>query len=134
MALIGLSDKRCVVGRAGHSAKTKARRGGEIDVLIFPFEGQAEGYSVQRRGHGGKMCSLLFPFRRFFLFEERGSEVPSREASGAAGLEVLAAGRRLCERRGYYCYKFQHLSQMRKMDGRGESWTRRWERRAIISV
>lgn len=73
MALIGLSDKRCVVGRAGHSAKTKAHRGREIDVLIFPFEGQAAGYSARRRGHGGKMWSLLFPFRRLFLFPEKGS-------------------------------------------------------------
>lgn len=112
MALIGLSDKRCVVGRAGHSAKTKAHRGREIDVLIFPFEGQAVGYSARRRGHGGKMWSLLFPFRRLFLFAEKSSpRAPSREASGAAGLEVMAAGRRLCERRGYYCYKFHHLSQ-----------------------
>lgn len=117
MALIGLSDKRCVVGRAGHSAKTKAHRGREIDVLIFPFERQAAGYSARRRGHGGKMWSLLFPFRRlFFVRGERLSEIPSREASGAAGLEVMAAGRRLCERRGYYCYKFHHLS-------RGGKWT-----------
>lgn len=54
----------------------------------------------------------------FFVRGERRSEIPSREASGAAGLEVLAAGRHLCERRGYYCYKFHHLSQMRKMDGK----------------
>lgn len=56
----------------------------------------------------------------FFVFVrgERRSEIPSRGASGAAGLEVLAAGRRLCERRGYYCYKFHHLSQVREMDGR----------------
>lgn len=47
----------------------------------------------------------------FFVRGERLSEIPSREASGAAGLEVMAAGRRLCERRGYYCYKFHHLSQ-----------------------
>lgn len=73
MALIGLSDKRCVVGRTGHSAKTKAHRGREIDILIFPFEGQAAGYSAQRRGHGGKMWSLLFPFRRLFLFTEKSS-------------------------------------------------------------
>lgn len=73
MALIGLSDKRCVVGRAGHSAKTKAHRGREIDVLIFPFERQAAAYSAWRRGHGGKMWSLLFPFRRLFLFAEKGS-------------------------------------------------------------
>lgn len=73
MALIGLGDKRCVVGRAGHSAKTKAHRGREIDVLIFPFEGQAAGYSARRTGHGGKMWLLLFPFRRLFLFAEKAS-------------------------------------------------------------
>lgn len=104
MALIGLSDKRCVVGRAGHSAKTKAHRGREIDVLIFPFEGQAAGYSARRRGHGGKMWSLLFPFRRLFLFPEKSSPssppattatsitTTSREASGAAGLEGDGSG------------------------------------------
>lgn len=54
----------------------------------------------------------------FFVQGERLSEIPSREASGAAGLEVMTAGRRLCERRGYYCYKFHHLSPMREMDGR----------------
>lgn len=123
MALIGASDKRCVVGRAGHSAKTKTHRGREIDVLIFPIEEQAAGNSARRRGHGGKMCSLLFPFRRLlFARGEKRSKNPSREASGAGGLEVLAAGRRLCERNGYYCYKFHHLSQMRKMDGRILEW------------
>lgn len=119
MALIGLPDKGCVVGRADHSAKTKAHRGREIDVLIFPFERQAAGYSEQRRAHRGKMWSLLFSFRRvflsfslFFLSAQKSSaEIPSREASGAAGLEVKTAGRHLSERRGYYCYKFHHLQR-----------------------
>lgn len=98
MALIGLLDKRCVVGRAGHSAKTKARRGREIDVLIFPFEGQAAGYSAPSRDTEGK-CAELCSLQRLFLFGEKGSEVPSREASGAAGLEVMAAGG-VCVKRG----------------------------------
>lgn len=98
MALIGLSDKRCVVGRAGHSAETKARRGREIDVLIFPFEGQAAGYSARRRGHGGKMCSLLFPFRRLFLFAEKGApRSPAARLRGQPGWR--------CWQRGGICVK-----------------------------
>lgn len=101
-----------MVGRTGHSAKTKARRGREIDVLIFPIQAAGSGLFCAEKGHAGKMCSLLFPFRRL-LFGR--SEDPSR----AAGLEVQAAGRRACERTGLYCYKFHHLFQMRKMDGLG---------------
>lgn len=98
MGLIGLSDKRCVVGRAGHSAETKARRGREIDVLIFPFEGQAAGYSARRREHGGKMCSLLFPFRRLFLFAEKGApRSPAARLRGQPGWR--------CWQRGGVCVK-----------------------------
>lgn len=47
------------------------------------------------------MCSLLFPFRRLVLFAQKGApRSPAERASGAAALELLAAGRLLCERRG----------------------------------
>lgn len=83
------SDKRCVVGRTGHSAKTKARRGREIDVLIFPIQAAGSGLFCTEKGHAGKMCSLLFPFRRL-LFGR--SEDPSREASGQPGWRCRQRG------------------------------------------
>lgn len=73
----------------------------------------------------------------FFVRGERRSEIRRREASGAAGLEVVTAGRRLCERRGYYCYKFHHLSRWSKMDGRilrGEAGKKRGEVRVLWSI
>lgn len=108
-----------MVGRTGHSAKTKARRGREIDVLIFPIQAAGSGLFCAEKGHAGKMCSLLFPFRRLLFGRAEG---PQPGGFGAAGLEVQAAGRRACERTGLYCYKFHHLFQMREMDGRVLEW------------
>lgn len=114
MALIGSWDKRCVVGRAGHSAKTKARRGREIDVLIFPFEGQAAGYSARRIGDMEEKCGhFCSPSGGFFCSRRKALQ------RSPAGLEVMAAGRRLCERRGYYCYKFHHLSRSGEFESGG---------------
>lgn len=58
----------------------------------------------------------------FFVPGERLSEIPpppppppspppAARLQGQPGWKVMAAGRRLCERRGYYCYKFHHLSR-----------------------
>lgn len=52
-----------MVGRAGHSAKTKAHRGREIDVLIFPFEGQAAGYSENQKGTRRKNVVTFVPLQ-----------------------------------------------------------------------
>lgn len=67
-----------MVGRTGHSAKTKACRGREIDVLIFPLEGRPASERL-----------TFVPFRRLrFVPAERRCEVPPRGASAA----LLAAG------------------------------------------
>lgn len=69
-----------MVGRAGHSAKTKAHRGREIDVLIFPFVGQAAGYSESKEGTRRKNVVTFVPLQEaFFVRGERRTEIPSRE-------------------------------------------------------
>lgn len=67
-----------MVGRTGHSAKTKARRGREIDVLIFP---------LQDRPASKRLTFVSFRRLRFVPAERR-CEVPLRGASAA----LLAAG------------------------------------------
>lgn len=70
------------------------------------------------------MCSLLFPFRRLVLFAQKGApRSPAERASGAAALELLAAGRLLCERRGgIIATSFTiFIPKCGKMDGRREA-------------
>lgn len=74
------------------------------------------------------MVTFVPLLEAFFVRGEKLSKIPSREASGAAGLKVMAAGRRLCERRGYYCYKFHHLSQNGRENFKGEAVEEEGER------
>lgn len=76
MGLIGSTDKRCVVGRPGHSAKTKEPKSCEIDVLIFQFEAQAARYFNWLRYTATGMEKNVFTFVRFWvLFKENRSVI-----------------------------------------------------------
>lgn len=92
-----------------HSAKTKAHRGREIDVLIFPFSTEGAGSEEKEDVEAEKTCSLLFRLL-FFVRGEKPVPGPQQRGScrGSRAAEVRVAGRRLCERRGYYCNKFHH--------------------------
>lgn len=136
MALIGLRDKRCVVGRAGHSAKTKARRGREIDVLIFPFEGQAAGYSAPRRGHGGKKCAhFCSPSGGWFCSRRKALRGPQpRGLRGPPRWSCWQRGGSCVKEGGYYCYKFHHFHPQMWKNGRrsAEGGGRRGSRRLLF--
>lgn len=83
------------------------------------------------------MCSLLFPFRRLVLFAQKGApRSPAERASGAAALELLAAGRLLCERRGVLLLQVSPFSSPNVEKWTAECGGRREARlpAAVISV